>query len=126
MPEGDEAFHIETHGVDEIALRERWASPRDVGWLWAGANVEMETLMCSAIAGMNGAIAGRYLDPAPQSCVAGRHGRAVGHGHVDPPAPADETSDVAPRRWSRDATRASSPTTLHQFRNDISAVLLAA
>ena len=119
MPEGDEAFHIETHGVDEIALRERWASTRDVGWLSAGANVEMETFPYSAIAG-------RCLEPAPQSCVAGRHGRAVGHGHVDPPAPADETSDVAPRRWSRDATRASSPTSLHGFRNDANPVLIAA
>ena len=24
-PEGDEALHIETHGIDEIALKERWA-----------------------------------------------------------------------------------------------------
>ena len=70
MPEGDAVVHVKTHGVDEIALKERWASPRDVGWLWAGANVEMETFMY-------GTIAGRLVELAPQSCVAGRYVHAA-------------------------------------------------
>ncbi len=49
MPETDEAFHIETHGVDYIPLKERWASPRDVGWLWAGASVQVEYFIYGAI-----------------------------------------------------------------------------
>ena len=105
--EGDAVVHVKTQGFDEIVPNERWASPRDVGWLWVGSNVEMETFKYGAIAGRNGAIAGRCLGPAPQSCVAGRLVRAAGHGHVDPPTPAEETSDVAARRCSRDATRSS-------------------
>jgi nucleobase:cation symporter-1, NCS1 family len=49
MPESDEAFHIETHGIDYIPLRERWATPRDVGWLWAGASVQVEYFIYGAI-----------------------------------------------------------------------------
>src|SRR5579862_5354128 len=49
MPETDEAFHIETHGIDYIPLRERWASPRDVGWLWAGASIQIEYFIYGAI-----------------------------------------------------------------------------
>jgi NCS1 family nucleobase:cation symporter-1 len=49
MPESDAAFHIETHGVDYIPLNERWAKPRDVGWLWAGASVQIEYFIYGAI-----------------------------------------------------------------------------
>ena len=49
MPETDEPFHIETHGVDYIPLSERWAKPRDVGWLWAGASVQVEYFIYGAI-----------------------------------------------------------------------------
>ena len=49
LPESDEAFHIETHGVDYIPLSERWAKPRDIGWLWAGASVQVEYFIYGAI-----------------------------------------------------------------------------
>lgn len=48
-PETDEAFHVETHGVDYIPLRERWASPRDVGGMWAGASVQVEYFIYGAV-----------------------------------------------------------------------------
>jgi nucleobase:cation symporter-1, NCS1 family len=49
LPESDEAFHIETHGIDYIPLSERWATPRDVGGLWAGASVQIEYFIYGAI-----------------------------------------------------------------------------
>lgn len=49
LPESDEAFHIETHGVDYIPLRERWATPRDVAGMWAGASVQIEYFIYGAI-----------------------------------------------------------------------------
>ncbi len=48
-PASDEAFHIESHGVDYIPLGERWAKPRDVGWMWAGASVQVEYFIYGAI-----------------------------------------------------------------------------
>jgi purine-cytosine permease-like protein len=48
-PETDEAFRIETHGIDYVPLRERWAKPRDVGFLWAGASVQVEYFIYGAI-----------------------------------------------------------------------------
>ena len=41
LPETDQAFHVETHGIDHIPLQERWAKPRDVGLMWAGASVQI-------------------------------------------------------------------------------------
>jgi NCS1 family nucleobase:cation symporter-1 len=49
LPESDQAFHVETHGVDLIPESERWASPRDVGALWAGASVQVEYFIYGAI-----------------------------------------------------------------------------
>ncbi len=49
LPESDEAFHIETHGVDYVRLSERWARPRDVGSMWAGASVQIEYFIYGAI-----------------------------------------------------------------------------
>jgi nucleobase:cation symporter-1, NCS1 family len=49
LPESDEAFHIETHGIDYIPLRERWATPRDVAGMWAGASVQIEYFIYGAI-----------------------------------------------------------------------------
>jgi NCS1 family nucleobase:cation symporter-1 len=46
---GDEAFHIETHGIDYVPLKERWASPRNVGAMWAGASVQVEYFIYGAI-----------------------------------------------------------------------------
>jgi len=49
LPDSDRAFHVETHGVDFIPLTERWAKPRDVGALWAGASVQVEYFIYGAI-----------------------------------------------------------------------------
>jgi purine-cytosine permease-like protein len=49
MPEGDQPFHVEQHGVDFIPLSERWARPRDVGSMWAGASVQVEYFIYGAI-----------------------------------------------------------------------------
>lgn len=49
LPATDEVFHIETHGIDYIPLKERWAKPRDVGWMWAGASVQIEYFIYGAI-----------------------------------------------------------------------------
>jgi nucleobase:cation symporter-1, NCS1 family len=46
---GDEAFHIEVHGIDYVPLTERWASPRNVGAMWAGASVQVEYFIYGAI-----------------------------------------------------------------------------
>ncbi len=46
---GDEAFHIEAHGIDYVPLSERWASPRNVGAMWAGASVQVEYFIYGAI-----------------------------------------------------------------------------
>lgn len=49
VPEGDLAFHVEQHGIDFIAESERWATPRAVAGLWAGASVNVEYLVYGAI-----------------------------------------------------------------------------
>jgi purine-cytosine permease-like protein len=49
LPESDEVFHVETHGIDLIPLTERWASARDVGSMWAGASVQVEYFIYGAI-----------------------------------------------------------------------------
>ena len=49
LPAADQAFHIEQHGVDFIPLAERWAKPRDVGGMWAGASVQVEYFIYGAI-----------------------------------------------------------------------------
>ena len=49
LPETDEPFRIESHGVDYIPLSERWAKPKDVGSLWAGASVQVEYFIYGAI-----------------------------------------------------------------------------
>ncbi|HVX19985.1 MAG TPA: cytosine permease [Acidimicrobiales bacterium] len=49
LPLGDQAFHIEQHGTDFIPVSERWARPRDVGAMWAGASVQIEYFIYGAI-----------------------------------------------------------------------------
>ena len=49
MPESDQAFKVETHGIDHIPVSERWASPRNVGGMWAGASVQIEYFIYGAI-----------------------------------------------------------------------------
>jgi purine-cytosine permease-like protein len=36
------AFRVETHGTDFIPLSERWAKPRDLFGMWAGASFQVE------------------------------------------------------------------------------------
>jgi len=49
LPEADQAFRIETHGIDHIPVSERWAKPRDVGMMWAGASVQIEYFIYGAV-----------------------------------------------------------------------------
>ncbi|HTX01162.1 MAG TPA: cytosine permease, partial [Acidimicrobiales bacterium] len=49
LPEGDLAFHVEQHGIDFIPESERWARPRDVGYMWAGVSIQIEYFMYGAI-----------------------------------------------------------------------------
>jgi len=48
-PETVEVFHVERHGIDFIPESERWARPRDVGAMWAGASVQIEYFIYGAI-----------------------------------------------------------------------------
>jgi nucleobase:cation symporter-1, NCS1 family len=49
LPVDDLAFHVEQHGIDFIPESERWATPRAVAGLWAGANLNIEYLVYGAI-----------------------------------------------------------------------------
>jgi purine-cytosine permease-like protein len=49
LPLEDQAFHIEQHGVDYIPRSERWATPRDIAGLWAGASINIEYFIYGAI-----------------------------------------------------------------------------
>ncbi len=48
-PEVEEALHVEQHGIDYIPESERWATPRDIGAMWAGASVQVEYFIYGAI-----------------------------------------------------------------------------
>jgi nucleobase:cation symporter-1, NCS1 family len=48
-PEFKEPFHVEQHGIDFIPESERWAKPRDVAGMWAGASVQIEYFIYGAI-----------------------------------------------------------------------------
>jgi len=39
---GDQAFKVETHGIDFIPESERWATPRNIGAMWAGSAINVE------------------------------------------------------------------------------------
>jgi len=49
LPESDRAFHVEQHGIDYIPPSERWARPRDLFGMWAGASVQVEYFVYGAI-----------------------------------------------------------------------------
>ena len=49
LPEADKAFHVEQHGIDYIPINERWARPRDLFGMWAGASVQIEYFVYGAI-----------------------------------------------------------------------------
>ena len=48
-PDVDEAFRLEQHGIDYIPESERWATPRDIFGMWAGASVQIEYFIYGAI-----------------------------------------------------------------------------
>ena len=45
----DEAFKVEHRGIDYIPEGDRWATPRDLFGLWAGASVQFEYLVYGAV-----------------------------------------------------------------------------
>src|SRR5271169_6733501 len=49
FPESDQPFHVEQHGMDFIPESERWAKPRDLFGMWAGASVQVEYFIYGAI-----------------------------------------------------------------------------
>ena len=49
LPVGDLPFHVEQHGIDLIPASERWARPRDLGALWAGASINVEYFVYGAL-----------------------------------------------------------------------------
>jgi NCS1 family nucleobase:cation symporter-1 len=49
LPVDDLPFHVEQHGIDFIPELERWATPRAIAGLWAGASVNVEYLVYGAI-----------------------------------------------------------------------------
>ncbi len=49
LPDADKAFHVEQHGIDYIPTTERWAKPRDLFGMWAGASVQIEYFVYGAI-----------------------------------------------------------------------------
>ena len=46
---GDQAFKVETHGIDFIPESERWAKPRDIGAMWAGSSINVEYFIYGAL-----------------------------------------------------------------------------
>jgi NCS1 family nucleobase:cation symporter-1 len=46
---GDRAFHVEVHGIDHIPESERWATPRHLFWMWAGASFQIEYFVYGVI-----------------------------------------------------------------------------
>jgi NCS1 family nucleobase:cation symporter-1 len=48
-PGSDMAFHVEQHGIDFIPESERWARPKDIFGMWAGASVQIEYFIYGAI-----------------------------------------------------------------------------
>ena len=49
LPESDKAFHIEQHGIDFVSETERWARPRDLFGMWAGASLQVEYFVYGVI-----------------------------------------------------------------------------
>jgi purine-cytosine permease-like protein len=49
QPDVAAAFRVERHGIDLIPEQERWARPRDLAGLWAGASLQVEYVVYGAI-----------------------------------------------------------------------------
>ncbi len=48
-PTVEDPFTVEQHGIDYIPVSERWARPRDIFGMWAGASVQVEYFLYGAI-----------------------------------------------------------------------------
>jgi NCS1 family nucleobase:cation symporter-1 len=48
-PDSSQAFRIEQHGIDFIPESERWATPRHIFGMWAGASVQIEYFIYGCI-----------------------------------------------------------------------------
>ncbi len=46
---GDPTFRVETHGIDFISESERWATPRNIGAMWAGSALNVEYFIYGAL-----------------------------------------------------------------------------
>ena len=46
---GDQAFKVETHGIDFIPESERWATPRNIGAMWTGSAINVEYFIYGAL-----------------------------------------------------------------------------
>jgi nucleobase:cation symporter-1, NCS1 family len=46
---GDPAFRVEQHGIDFIPTSERWATPRNIGAMWAGSSINVEYFIYGAL-----------------------------------------------------------------------------
>lgn len=49
LPTGDTPFHVEQHGIDFIPDDERWATPRDIGGMWAGVSLNIQYFIYGAL-----------------------------------------------------------------------------
>ena len=49
LPLEDQAFHVEQHGIDFIPESERWATPRNIGAMWAGSAINVEYFVYGAL-----------------------------------------------------------------------------
>ena len=45
----DQPFHIEQRGIDYVPHNERWATPRNIGALWAGTSINVEYFVYGAL-----------------------------------------------------------------------------
>jgi purine-cytosine permease-like protein len=48
-PRADEAFRVEQRGIEYIPEDERWATPRNLFGMWAGASIQFEYLVYGAV-----------------------------------------------------------------------------
>jgi nucleobase:cation symporter-1, NCS1 family len=48
-PDAGEVLHVEQHGIDFIPESERWATPKNIFGMWAGASVQIEYFIYGAI-----------------------------------------------------------------------------
>lgn len=46
---GDPVFRVEQHGIDFISESERWATPRNIGAMWAGTSINVEYFIYGAL-----------------------------------------------------------------------------